>query len=147
MIEFWKRDWKIPQIKDYMSATRFSKDEEEGETFDQNDNDARSQTINFIISSEWNYQNFVTSDFTVETPVTCLGFGKILVSENLGRFCAIVVSTILSGMLEDSSRAHSWDILKANSAVTADAENPFITLKLPFSARQCVSTFCCWQRS
>ena len=44
----------------------------------------------------------------------CLGFGKILVSENLGRFCAIVVSTILSGMLEDSSRAHSGDILKAN---------------------------------
>ena len=37
-------------------------------------------------------------------------------------------------MLEDGSRAHPRDILKANSAVTADAENPFITLKLPFSA-------------
>ena len=37
-------------------------------------------------------------------------------------------------MLEDGSRAHPRDILKANSAVTADAENPFITLKLPLSA-------------
>ena len=66
MIEFWKRDWKIPQIKDYMSATRFSKDEEEElETVDKNENDARSQTFNCIISSEWKYKKIVTSDFTV----------------------------------------------------------------------------------
>ena len=62
-----------------------------------------------------------------QSTVMCLGFNKIQVSENLGRFCAIVVYTILSGMLEDSSRAHSGDILTANSAVTAGAENPFIT--------------------
>ena len=48
-----------------------------------------------------------------------------------------VFQTILSHMLEDSSRAHSGDISKANSAVTADAENPFITFKLPFLTRAC----------
>ena len=72
-----------------------------------------------------------------QSTVMCLGFNKIQVSENLGRFCAIVVYTILSGMLEDSSRAHSGDILTANSAVTAGAENPFITWKLPFSPSMC----------
>ena len=59
-----------------------------------------------------------------------VGFCKILVLHNLG---SGVFQTILSHMLEDSSRAHSGDISKANSAVTADAENPFITFKLPFS--------------
>ena len=63
-----------------------------------------------------------------------VGFCKILVLYNVGSgVCAIVSQTILSHMLEDSSRAHSGDISKANSAVTANAENPFITLKRLFS--------------
>ena len=67
-----------------------------------------------------------------------VGFCKIPVLYNVGSgVCAIVSQTILSHMLEDSSRAHSGDISKANSAVTADAENPFITFKLPFLTRAC----------
>ena len=63
-----------------------------------------------------------------------LRFLQKLVLHNLvAGVCAIVSQTILSHMLEDSSRAHSGDISKANSAVTANAENPFITLKRLFS--------------